>query len=130
MATSCSRGPERAPEPHSAGELSRRSRERVGKGESRSEQQQIDIRDGLVWLIGCAGEIVSQGSAQNRKDLSKHGRPPHPTDMARSHNTIALNDNNRSKHRRPIMPASPGISSAVVRPCQWHRGNSTRGTRG
>jgi hypothetical protein len=128
MATSCSRGPERAPEPHSAGELSRRSRERVGKGESRCEQKQIDIRDGLFWLIGCAGEIVSQGSAQNRKDLSK--ARARPTEGPAPRNSIALNDNKRSKHRRPIMPACPGRSSAVVRPCQLYHGNSTRGARG
>jgi hypothetical protein len=102
----------------------------VGRGESRCEQRRIDIRDGFIWLIGCAGEIVSQGSAQNRKDLSKHGRT-HMTrlQMARSVDTSVLNDNNRSRHRRPIMPAWPGISSAVVRPWQLSHGNSTRGAR-
>jgi hypothetical protein len=58
MATNCSRDPERAPEPHSAGELSRRSGKACGQRSVALREKQIDIRAGLIWPIGSAREIV------------------------------------------------------------------------
>jgi hypothetical protein len=118
-------GPECAPGPHSAGELSRRSGERVSKGVPSCGRNRSIYAADLICPIGCAGEIVRRvlpkiekiyRSTDGAPDALGHGPLYTPPSTTIHHRAWTTTNPNSNTHRQPIMPVCPNISGSVVRP--------------